>query len=171
MSSGERLLDILDLPSQLLNSMVILLALFLVSASLLVLVGTGQPVLLFAVLGVSVLLSLLGLGLHLSLAALLWLSVAVLLLNWEDHGNDLLGAEGLYSLDSILLLVGLGRLLDHLEWTEFGVILYSLVRPVATNHPFGIKQCSHWRGQWPCFLHDMPQQMFFSFNIIERNIL
>ena len=85
--------------------------------------------------------------------------MAVLLLDWEgdddgkllskdslgsslpfdqDHGNDLLGAEGICSLASILLLVGLGRLLDHFEWTEFGVIMYSLVRPVATDHPFGI---------------------------------
>ena len=59
----------------------------------------------------------------------------------QDHDVDFLRAEGLDSVASVPLHVGLRRLFDSCEGTEFDVILYSLVRPVATNHPLGIKHC------------------------------
>ena len=65
-------------------------------------------------------------------------SLGNLLLLGQDHGADLLRDECLGPLASVHLFVELGRLLYRLEKTEFDVILYSLVRPIVTDHPLGV---------------------------------
>ena len=58
----------------------------------------------------------------------------------EDHGGDLLGGERLLSLTSSLHFdVGLGHLLDHLEGIKLDISLDSLVSPLSSDHPLGVK--------------------------------
>ena len=78
-----------------------------------------------------------------------------LLLLGQDHGADLLGDEGLDPLACVhLLLVELGRLLDRLQRIEFDFILYSLVRPVVTDHPlFPVVAVLQVQTNLSCMIH------------------